>query len=111
MKTFRNFVQLIGNIGQDVEFREFEKGMKKASFSLATNDYYSNGKGEKTEKTEWHNIVAWGNLASNMNDVLHKGDKILLQGSLTHRKYEDGTGVVRYLTEVLANDFMRMNKG
>ena len=87
-----------------------DKGLKKATFSLATNDYYTNNKGEKTEKTEWHNVVAWGNLAEKISDGLVKGDKIMVQGSLSHRKYDDASGVTRYFTEVIINDFIKFGK-
>ena len=110
MKTLKNYVQLIGNLGQDVELKEFNNGMKKASFTLATNDFYTNKNGEKVEKTEWHNIGAWGKLADILTDQIGKGDQVLIQGKLTHRKYEDNTGQVRYFTEVIASEFMKINK-
>ena len=109
MKNLRNSVQLIGNLGQDVELREFETG-KKASFTLATHDYYTDKNGEKQEKTEWHNIVAWSNLAQWMNDRLSKGDRVLIQGKLTYRKYDDKDGNTKYITEIVASDFINLNK-
>ncbi len=110
MKTLKNYVQLIGNLGQDVELREFDNGRKKASFTLATNDFYTDKNGEKVEKTEWHNIGAWGKLADILTDHIGKGDQVLIQGKLTHRKYEDNSGQVKYFTEIIANEFMKINK-
>jgi len=110
MKTLRNFVQLIGNLGQDVELREYESGSKKATFSLATNEYYKDNKGETVEKTEWHNIVAWGKTAELMTDYLGKGDRVIIQGKITNRKYEDSTGKTRFITEIVAGDFIKLSK-
>jgi single-strand DNA-binding protein len=110
MKTLRNYVQLIGNLGQDVELKEFESGMKRASFSVATTDHFTNNKGEKSEKTEWHNVIAWGNLAEKMTSSLGKGDQVLIQGSIAHRKYEDTSGVTRYITEIVAGEYLKIAK-
>lgn len=110
MKTLKNYVQLIGNLGQDVELREFDSGSKKANFSLATSESFINKDGEKTETTQWHNITAWGKLANWMTDSLGKGDQVMIQGKLTHRKYEDSTGNMKYFTEVVASEFIKMNK-
>lgn len=100
----------MGNLGQDVELKEFESGKKKASFSLAINDYFTSNNGQKTEKTEWHNIVAWGNLAEKMTDTLGKGDQVIIQGSITNRKYEDNTGTTRYITEIVAGDYVKISR-
>ncbi len=110
MKTLKNYVQLIGNIGQDVELREFDSGKKKASFSVATSEHFTRKDGEKTEITQWHNVTIWGKLANLANDILSKGDQVLIQGKLTHRKYEDNNGNTKYFTEVVASEFMKINR-
>jgi len=110
MKTLRNYVQLIGNIGQDVELREFDSGKKKASFSIATSEQFTNKDGEKTELIQWHNVAVWGNLANVVKDSLSKGDHVLIQGKLTHRKYEDNNGNTKYFTEVVASEFMKITR-
>lgn len=58
--SLRNKVTLIGYTGKEVEITNFESGNSKASVSLATNDHYTNAKGEKVEETQWHNLVAFG---------------------------------------------------
>ncbi len=110
MKNLRNNVQLIGNLGQDVELKEFDSGKKRASFTIATHDYYTDKNGEKQESTEWHNIVAWGKLADWMSDSLCKGDYALIQGKITYRKYEDKDAITRYITEIVASEFISLNK-
>ena len=110
MKTLKNHVQLIGNLGQDVELREFDNGSKKANFTLATSEKYTDKNGEKIEDTQWHNITAWGKIATWINDSLAKGDYVMIQGKLTHRKYEDKDGNTKYFTEIIAGEFMKLNK-
>ncbi len=108
MKNINNYTQLIGRVGKSVDLKEFETGNKKASFSLATNESYNDKNGKKVEKTYWHNIIAWGNVAGWMKDSLDKGDRVLVQGKLTHRKYENTNGEARYITEIVAGEFMKM---
>ena len=92
MNTIKNTVQLIGNLGKDVDLVKFENGNQLAKMSLATNDYYRNKEGEKVEETQWHNLVAWGKKAEVMARILKKGNEVAIQGKLTHRTYEDKDG-------------------
>lgn len=108
--SLKNSVQLIGNIGKDVVLSTFEKGTKKASLVLATNDFYINNKGEKIKHTEWHNLIAWGKTAELMSESLAKGNEIAIQGKLSSRSYEDKDGVTRYITEVIVNEFYKLNR-
>lgn len=109
MNTLRNHVQLLGNLGKDVDLTSFDSGSKKASFTLATSDYYKNATGEKVQDTQWHNIVAWGKGAELMSQSLSKGSKVLIKGKLVSRSYEDKEGKKRYITEVLANEFVGLD--
>ena len=109
-KSLKNSVQLIGNIGKDVILSTFEKGTKKASLVIATNDFYTNNKGEKIKQTEWHNLVAWGKTAEMMSESLSKGNEIAIQGKLSNRSYEDKEGVTRYITEIVVNEFYKLNR-
>ena len=110
MNTLKNTVQLIGHLGQDVTYSNFESGTTKAAFSLATNDYYKNNKGEKVQDTQWHNVIAWGKLADNMNSMLSKGAEVVVKGKLTSRSYEDKDGQKRFVTEIVAKEFLAMEK-
>jgi single-strand DNA-binding protein len=107
MKSLRNSVTLIGNLGKDPEVKMFGDN-KKAAFTLATNDSYKNAKGEKMEDTQWHNIVMWGNLATTAEKFLKKGNEICVEGRLVHRDYETPEGEKRYITEVVVNDMLML---
>jgi len=110
MTTLRNSVQLIGRLGADPKTFTFENGNTKATFSLATSDYYKDKNGERVEETQWHNIVAFGKTAKIVTDYLHKGSEIALQGKLTSRSYEDKEGNKKYITEVVANEILMLDK-
>lgn len=107
MKSLRNSVQLIGNIGKDPEVKSFEKN-KKASFSIATNETYKNQKGEKIKETQWHNVVVWGKLADIVEKYLKKGNEVAIEGKLVHRSYETATGEKRFITEINVNDLVML---
>lgn len=109
MNTIKNQVQLLGHLGKDVELSTYDSGKTKASFSIATNDYYKNNKGEKVEDTQWHNIIAWGKNAELISKILSKGSKVLVKGKLVNRSYEDKNGDKRYITEIVANEFVGLD--
>lgn len=106
MSTLRNKVTLIGNVGQEPEIRDLESGKKVAKISLATNESYKNGKGEKITDTQWHNLVAWGKTAEIIEKYVTKGKEIAIEGKLTSRSYEDKEGNKRYVTEVVVSEIL-----
>ena len=96
-----NKVILIGRLGRDPELRTFENGGKKASFSIATSEFYKDRDGNRIEQTEWHNIVCWRNLAEVAEKYLLKGKLIYLEGKLRTRTWEDN-GIKKHTTEIEA---------
>lgn len=106
MSTLKNRVQLIGNVGGEPIITKLESGKKVARFSMATNESYKNGKGEKQTDTNWHNIVAWGKTADIIEKYVDKGKEIAINGKLTIRTYDDKGGVKRYVNEVVANEIL-----
>ena len=77
---------------------------------MATNEQFRNGEGEKVERTQWHDVIAWGGLAEVAGQYLRKGAEVALEGRLTYRTYEDGEGQTRYITEVVANELLMLEK-
>ena len=110
MRAIKNSVQLIGNLGRDVEVHKFDSGNEKATFTMATTETYFNKKGEKTDDTQWHNIVAWGKTGELMATLLEKGNQVLVKGKIVNRSYEDKEGNKRYVTEIVAQEFMKLTK-
>jgi len=101
-----NKVILVGNLGKDPEIRYTTSGMAVAKFSLATSETRTKD-GQKEEKTEWHNIVAFGKLAEICGEYLAKGKQIYIDGKIQYRSYDDKEGNKKYITEIVANE-MRM---
>ena len=102
-----NKVILVGNLGKDPELRYTPSGTAVATFSLATTERYKDRDGQKQEKTEWHNIVAWRQLAEICGKFLHKGKQIYIEGKIQTRSYDDRDGNKRYITEIVV-DQMQM---
>ena len=105
-----NKVILMGNLGKDPETRTLESGAVMCRFSIATTETYKNSKsGERTSHTEWHNITMWRGLAEIADKYLHKGDKVLIEGKIRTRSWEDKeSGQTRYSTEILADQMQMM---
>jgi single-strand DNA-binding protein len=111
MSTLKNKVQLIGNVGQAPELAILDNGKKVVRFSLATNEFYRNSRGEKVQQTNWHNLVAWGRTAEIIHKYVTKGKEIAIEGKLASRSYETSEGEKRFITEVIVNEvFMMGNK-
>jgi len=110
MNTLRNSVRLVGNLGMDPEVKNFENNKKLTRLSIATNESYKNDKGEKITDTQWHYLVFWGAQAKLAEDYLKKGDEVAVEGKLASRSYTDKDGNKRYVTEVVVNEFLKMNK-
>jgi single-strand DNA-binding protein len=106
MNTLRNNAKLIGRLGQDPEVRNLEKDNKVATFSLATGDSYTDKEGNKKDSTEWHNIVAWGNLATICEKYLKKGKEIAIDGRLTYHTWEDKNGTRHTSAEIVASEML-----
>jgi single-strand DNA-binding protein len=110
MKNLRNQVQLIGRLGADPEMNEFTTGSKKVHMSIATSEIYKNKSGEKVTDTQWHNVVAWNGTATYAKTYLKKGTEVMEIGKLVNRSYEDKNGTTRYITEVVADQMMIIQK-
>lgn len=97
---------LIGNVGQDPEVRYVDTDVAVATTTLATTERgykLANGT-EVPPKTDWHNLVFWRGLAKVVEQYVHKGDKIYVDGKIRNRSYDDKQGVKRYITEVLVEN-------
>lgn len=104
-----NKVEIIGNLGNDPEFRTLPNGNGVAQLSIATSETWKDKQtGEKKEKTEWHRVVIFGKLAEIASQYLRKGSKVFIEGALQTRKWQDQAGVDRYTTEIVVGMNGRM---
>lgn len=102
-----NKVTLIGNLGRDPEIRTMQNNNKVASFSIATSDSWRDkATGEKKERTEWHRIAIFNEgLIGIVEQYVHRGSKIYIEGELRTRKWTDQGGQERYTTEIVIQGF------
>ena len=98
-----NKVILVGRLGADPEVRYTNSGTAVANFNMATSVNFTDKNGEKTEKTEWHRIVAFGRLGEICGEYLAKGKQVYIEGRLQTREWEDRDGNKRRTTEIVAN--------
>lgn len=105
-----NKVMLIGNVGKDPEVNNLEKGGKVAKFTLATSEKYTDKSGAKTEKTEWHNIVAWGPLADLVEKYVTKGKQLYVEGQIRNRSWEQD-GIKKFATDININSLTFLGGG
>jgi single-strand DNA-binding protein len=99
----------VGNVGRDPEIRHLDKGVSVARFSLATTENYTSKTGEKVSNTEWHNIVAWRQLAELSEKYVKKGSQLYIEGRLRTRDY-DKDGVKHYTTEITADTIQLLGR-
>lgn len=109
-----NKVMLIGRLGKDPEITTFDNGNRKMSVSLATTERYRDRNGEWAETTDWHNLVAWGNIANDIAEKRRnyiKGDLMYVEGKIRTRQYMDTQNITRYITEIIVDKMMNMGAG
>jgi len=95
-----NKVILLGNLGVDPDFRVTPNDVEVCTFSLATTESFGSGD-DRTEETEWHNIVAWRGLARSCKAILRKGSKVYVEGRKKTRKWQDNDGNDHYTVEII----------
>lgn len=100
-----NKVILLGNVGKDPEIRATGSGAIVATFSLATTDRTKDQSGNWSDRTEWHNLVAFQRTAEIVRDYVKKGSKLYIEGKIQTRSWDDKTtGEKKYRTEIIVND-------
>jgi len=97
-----NQCNFIGNVGQDPKIKKMNDGTTVANFSIACNESWNSKSGQKQEKTEWVNCVAWRKLAETIEKYVKKGQQIFISGKLQTRSWEKD-GITHYITEIIAN--------
>jgi single-strand DNA-binding protein len=106
MNSLRNNVHLIGHVGANPEIKTTASGKKVANFDIATTDVFYDPNGEKQTETMWHNLVAWGKTAENVEKFLSKGKEVVIQGKIANRSYTDKNGTKKYVSEILVQEML-----
>ena len=110
MNALRNSVRLLGNLGENPKVRKLDGGKVVANFNMATNEIYRDSNGNKQHETTWHRLVAWGKQAEIAEKYLKKGSEIAVEGKLANRQWEDKNGEKQYVTEIVVNSLLMLDK-
>lgn len=105
-----NKVILIGNVTRDPSIKNTENSKKIALFTVATNRYYKTAEWENKSESEFHNCVAWGNLADRIETFLVKGKLVYIEWRLRTRVIDKDDGTKMYKTEVVISNLIFLNK-
>jgi single-strand DNA-binding protein len=105
-----NRAMVIGNLTRDPELRTTPNGQNVCNFSVATSSQWNDASGQKQERVEYHNIVAWGKLADICAQYLGKGRKVYVEGRLQTRDWEAQDGSKRNRTEIVAENMIMLDK-
>ena len=101
---------LLGNLGADPVHRTTNGGKDVVSFSLATQESWKDQNGEWKNKSEWHKIVAWGNVAKVIKNKCQKGTQVYIEGKIQTRKWQDNEGNDKYTTEINVQKILFLSK-
>jgi len=104
-----NRVILVGHIGNDPEMKTLKNDRKVSNFSLASNFGWRDAKGEYKNRTDWHRIVCWGNLAEYSHRLV-TGQHVYIEGTLRTREWTDENSKKHYITEVYADMLTPLGK-
>lgn len=104
-----NKAMIIGRLTRDPEVRTTPQGATVCSFGVATNFIWTDPQGQKQEKVEYHNVVAWRKLAEICSQYLRKGSKIYVEGRLQTREWEGQDGIKRQRTEIIADNMIMLD--
>jgi single-strand DNA-binding protein len=105
-----NRVTLIGNCGKEPEYKLLEDGTPVAKIALATTETFRLKNGETQSRTDWHTIILWRALAGLAKEYVRKGSLLYVEGKLRSRQYQDKAGVKKYVTEILAEQIIMLDK-
>jgi single-strand DNA-binding protein len=110
MNALRNSVRLIGRLGDSPKVRKLDSGKTVANFNIATNEIHFDQNGNKVSETTWHRLVAWGKQAETAEKYLRKGSEVAVEGKLTNRQYDDRNGEKHFITEIVVNSMLMLDK-
>lgn len=111
MGASRNFVLVMGNLGQDPEVRYTTSGKAIANLSIATTETWTDKAGAKQEHTEWHRVVLFDRTAEVAGEFLKKGRGVLIEGKLRTEKYTDKEGIERWATKIYGDKLVMLPGG
>ncbi|MBI4538811.1 MAG: single-stranded DNA-binding protein [Gemmatimonadetes bacterium] len=111
MSRSLNKVMLIGNVGAEPEIRMTPSGTKVAKVSLATNRTFTDRAGQQQERTDWHRLTFFGKLSDIVEQWVHKGHRLYVEGRIEYSQTTDDSGSPRYWTDVVVTEMVMLGTG
>lgn len=105
-----NKVILVGNLTRDPELRQTGNGQNVVTFGLATNREWVTKDGRKQQSAEFHELVAWANLAEICQKYLKKGKLVYVEGYLKTRNWDAPDGSKKFKTEIVVQDMIMLDR-
>lgn len=105
-----NRAALIGNVTRDPEVRVTNSGQSVTNFGLATNMVWTDASGQRQERAEFHNLIAWTRLGETCAKYLKKGSRIYAEGRIQTRSWDDQTGQKKYRTEIVLDNMIMLDR-
>jgi single-strand DNA-binding protein len=105
-----NKVILIGNSGKEPEYKTLQDGTPVGKLAIATTESYRTKSGDVESRTEWHSVIIWRGLATFAHQYIKKGSLVYVEGKLRSRQYEDKEGHKKYVSEVVADQVILLDK-
>ncbi len=105
-----NKVIIIGNLTRDPELRQTPNGQNVTTFGVATNREWMTSGGDRKNSAEFHECVAWANLAEICQKYLRKGQLVYVEGYLKTRSWDGQDGTKKFKTEIVVKDMIRLEK-
>lgn len=110
MSRSLNKVMLIGNVGAEPEVKALPSGTKVAKVSLATNRVFNDRSGQQQERTEWHRLTFFDRLADLVEQYIHRGDRLYVEGRIEYSQTEDDQGHQRYWTDIVVREMVMLGQ-
>ncbi len=101
---------LIGNAGKEPEYKLLQDGTPVARLTIATTESYRLKNGDVQSHTDWHRVIVWRGLANLAKQYIHKGSHLYIEGKLRSRQYDDKDGHKKYITEIMADQLILLDK-
>ena len=108
MSRSLNKATLIGNLGRDPEVRVTQSGSRVAKVSLATTSIFNDRHGERQERTQWHRLTFFGRLVDIVEQYVHQGDRLYVEGRIEYSQTQDDQGGTRYWTDIIVNEMIML---
>ena len=87
MSLFKNFVEIIGNLGDNPKYIMSQQQQPRFTFDICTSKPYKQGEEWKTKST-WIKCTAWGNAATMFSKMqFAKGDRVQVEGELQNNDW------------------------